>query len=129
MGKTFLNQYPLFLVSLGNTGADVHLLTICKFLLASTTPVSGETSLTALLSIREQIEKRRLITLGCTIITQYQTKKETIMIKNNVIKKVLRLPSFPKQSNLICYMLFSPVGKSWYGRWRTKAELPIVTVV
>lgn len=79
MGKTFPNQYPLFLVSLGNTGADVYLLTICKYLLASTTPVSGETSLTAFLSIREQIEKRRLIPLGCTIITQHQTKKQTLM--------------------------------------------------
>lgn len=99
-------------MSLGNAGADLHLVTICKFLLASTTPVSGETSLTAFLSIREQIEKRRLITLGCTIITQYQTKKEALMIKNNVIKKVLCLPSFPKQSKPICYLLFSPVGKS-----------------
>lgn len=92
-------------------GADVYFLTICKFLLASTIPVSAETSLTAFLSIREQIEKRCLITLGCTVITRYQTKKQTLMIENNVIKKVLCLPSFLKQSKLICLFVVLPCGK------------------
>lgn len=116
-------------MSLGNTGTDVCLLTIYKFLLGITPPVSGETSLTAFLSIREQIEKRQLIALGCPVITQYQAKKQTITIKNNGITEVCYLPSFPKQPKPVCYLLFSPVGKSWCGRWRTKVELPIVTVI
>lgn len=71
----------------------------------------------------------QLIALGCPTIKQHQANKWTIMIKNNIIRAVHYLPSFPKQQKRVCYLLFSPVGKSWCGRWRTKEELPTVAVI
>lgn len=92
-------------------------------------PVSGETSPMAFTSIREQIEKSQLVALGCPIITHYQAKQQTLTITNNGVKEVSYLPNFPKQPKPVCYLLSSPVGKSCCCRWRTKVELPTVTVI